>query len=259
MTTRTFPSEVFARLAPEIYFQRSLAQNERPTGRRFDESRPVEIISGDSPGLNGSVGSAVVRAGSATVVCGIICGLTRFEGEGGIYANVEINRGGQLGKPTLEEQVTTMELHRLVEASKISYANFELNGEQELCLSAKIVVLSRTGPVLDLAWCALVAALKNTRVPDFVVDERTLELVPSESVFRPLELPNDLPDVHKTFGIVHADGREILLADLDGAVEEECVRDRLDYTISEHSGNLASFHLAAPNGCSVETILRALH
>lgn len=258
MATRTFPSEVFARLAPDIYFERSIAQNERPNGRKFDEPRDVKVIPGDGS-LRGAVGSAVVRAGSATVVCGITMGLTRFIGEGGVYANVEINRGGQLGKPTLEEQVTTMELHRLVEASAIPRSDFVLSDECELCLSAKIIVLSRTGPVLDLCWQALYAALANTKIPEFFTDERTLELVPSTEVFRPLQLSSSMPVAHTTCGVVHTPKGEVLLTDLDGAVEEECVRDRLSYAMSEHTGQFAAFHLSAPNGCSFETIAKALH
>lgn len=253
MQTRVFPAEVFARLAPDVYFERHLQQGKRPTGRDLGEARPLDVRRDDALSLPGALGSAVVRAGNATVVCGITGGVTSFEGNGGVYANVEIHRGGHAGNPTAEEQVLTMTTHRLVQAAGIDPQNFVIGEGRELCLMAQIVVLSRTGPSMDLVWASLRAALQDCRVPVFAQDERTLEMVPTAES-RPLVLPSQFATEHRTFGVT----RGVVLADIDGAVEEECVPDRICIA-RNGSGNLASFSLVSPSGCcSADAIEHAL-
>lgn len=252
MEIRTFPNEVFARLAPDVYFKRHLEKHTRPTGRKYLERRPINVKGDDEHIIKGSLGSAVVNSGNASVICGITAGLTNFIGEGGIYANVEIPRGSNSSVPSGEEQVTTMAIHRLIESALIPQANFFVSEQQELCLRASITVLSRTGPALDLIWECLVAALRNTRVPVFEEDERTLNMVASEDS-RPLELPSTLAEHIHTYGFV---GDEVF-ADIDGPIEEEEIIDRV--SIARTADNvIMAVSLDSPNGCSLSTMERIL-
>lgn len=253
MQTREFPPEVFARLAPEIYFERHITHNLRPTGRGLLEKREVQLKPDSGESLRGSLGSAVVRAGAATVICGINYGLTRFNTEGGIYPNVEIHRGGMAGNPTGEEQVLTMQVHRLLGAAHIDPSYFSVNDEMTLCLTAQIVVLSRTGPMLDLVWQCLVSALQVAKIPKFVENERTGELEPSAEDFYKLELPESMTHSLNSYGIVNGD---IILADIDDAVEEECVPNRA--TIGTSQQGLTTFSINAPGGLSRDTIVKLL-
>lgn len=249
MQTRSFPSEVFARLAPDLYFKRHIENGQRPTGRKFTERRPIEVRHGDRRALSNSLGSAVVRAGGATVVCGITGSMTRFKGEGGIYANVEIHRGGSTGNPSLEEQILTMSVHRLIQSSKFDPKSFIIDNENDLCLSAQIVVLSRTGPMLDLVWQSLVSALKSTNIPTFEQNERTLELS-ATSRGSSLAIPIGLADLHWSYGFFG----DIILADLDGAVEEECVVDRVSIAYSSKAQTLTALRISSPHGLELSQV-----
>lgn len=253
MQTREFPPEVFARLAPAIYFERHITHNLRPTGRGLLERREVQLKPDSGESLRGSLGSAVVRAGAATVICGINYGLTRFNTEGGIYPNVEIHRGGMAGNPTGEEQVLTMQIHRLLGAAHIDPSLFAVNDEMTLCLTAQVVVLSRTGPMLDLVWQCLVGALQAAKIPKFVEDERTGELQPSDEDYFTLEFPDSMTTSLNSYGIVNGD---LILADIDGAVEEECVPDRA--SIGTSKNGLTSVSINAPGGLSRDTIVKLL-
>lgn len=246
MEPRSFPPDVFARLAPEIYFERFLEHGSRPTGRKFTEFRPLLVQQGRQSELAPSaLGSAVVRAGQATVICGISGGLTDFENEGGVYANVEIHRGGRSGAPTAEEMVLTRRTHELILAAQIDPSNFKIDipdsiepCRKELVLNASIRVLSRTGPCLDLVWAALAAALNDTRIPLFTEDERTHNIIPT-CERKPLVLPETLVSSVSTFGLLKSGE---VLADPDGPTEEACISNYVNVAKTDN-GLLTKFSL----------------
>lgn len=183
------------------------------------------------------------------MICGVTGSLTKFKGEGGIYANVEIHRGGSTGNPSLEEQILTMNVHRMIESSRFDPKSFVIDNENELCLTAQIIVLSRTGPSLDLVWQSLVGSLKSISIPTFEQNARTLELSPTSNR-TPLDIPKSLADVHLSYGLYE----NIILADLDGAVEEECVIDRASLAYSSESRKLIAFRISAPNGFELNQV-----
>lgn len=252
MEVRKFPNEVFARLAPDFYFQRHLERNARPTGRQFLETREFCISEAPSGSLAGSLGSAFLRAGNATVACGITCGTTSFAGEGGVYANIEIPRGSVSLVPTGEDQVTTFQLHSLLKAAQLPREQFCISEQLELCLRAQVVVLSRTGPCLDIAWECLVAALRTARVPLFVLNERTLEMEPTGET-KPLELPDSLSAHVHSYGLVG----ERIFADIDGSIEEESIVDRVSIARTAN-GLVSGVMLDSPNGVTLQEMRKIL-
>ncbi|KAF8651091.1 hypothetical protein AX16_004891 [Volvariella volvacea WC 439] len=59
---------VFQRLHPRTYFERFLVEKVRPDGREFGEWRQVSIVTGS---ISTADGSALVRMGDTTIVCGV--------------------------------------------------------------------------------------------------------------------------------------------------------------------------------------------
>src|SRR6266576_5243029 len=84
-TTSSLKAAIFQRLHPRVYLERFVAENVRPDGRQFAEWRDVSINVGTSSKFyptrfsdmvwKGSIstadGSALVRMGHTTVVCGV--------------------------------------------------------------------------------------------------------------------------------------------------------------------------------------------
>ena len=84
-TTSPLKAAIFQRLHPRVYLERFVAEKVRPDGRQFDEWRDVSINVGTcsqfyltrflSMAWKGSIstanGSALVRMGHTTVVCGV--------------------------------------------------------------------------------------------------------------------------------------------------------------------------------------------
>ncbi len=80
--TLTFPRETFAKLSPHSYLLAHLATPEqiRPNGRKPSKSRKPHVHTGS---LTHASGSAVVRIGDTTVVCGVRGEILRAEDAAG--------------------------------------------------------------------------------------------------------------------------------------------------------------------------------
>lgn len=258
---RSFPPDVLARLAPQQYLSRFLEKDLRPCGRGLGEMRQMEVQQGNKELIKGALGSAVVRCGETTVICGILGGFTDLAKEGGVYPNVKIHRMGRTGIPTVEEMCLTQKLQELIDAAQIPRTNFKIDvsdtlhdSRQELALRANIQVLSRSGPCLDACWAALVAALEDTSIPPFAMDEKTLKTEPTEGEGRPLELPVTLATQSYNIGLV--EGKT--LADIDGPTEESCVPNVLNAFVTEND-SFAGISIYAPTeSFTVEQLKQAL-
>lgn len=133
-------TETFARVDPELYFERHIRKGLRPnSNRRFMEFRKLLIKEGTISSQrqtdqestindNPCFGSCVVRAdnGGTSVVCGIVIGTTETANGGGIYPNVEILRGGFNSAPSTEEMTMSQRIFNLIEAMKFSQDNFKV-------------------------------------------------------------------------------------------------------------------------------------
>ena len=103
-TTTTTSSDIFQRLHPRVYLERFLAEDVRPDGRPFNVARDVAVNVGVSaasacsyaapvflfstPKITGSIstadGSALVRLGNTTVVCGVKAEIAEPELDAGL-------------------------------------------------------------------------------------------------------------------------------------------------------------------------------
>lgn len=279
-----FPARTFARIEPELYLTRHLIHGRRPgTSRSFTDFRPVTIQQGsltpsDSGKGSATIGSSVVRAGLTVVSCGIVAGTTSTAGAGAVYPNVEIQRGGFNSAPSMEEMCVSQRVFEVLQAVNFPASNFGVrlasttttttetgkiqrqdSGEtvegQELVLTAHVQVLSRGGPPFDLVWRAVMAALRDTKLPLFEVDpddNRILTCVGNE--FGPaFEFPGSSLSlgtgeiVSSTFGVAEvrpeelpstSDGtaasqeddqsKVVVVADLDGEIEESCIASTIN-------------------------------
>lgn len=265
----TYPSEVFSRLVPDLYLHRHLNQGVRPaTDRSFTQHRKINSFLG---GLKKPVGeesasstlvwgSSLIQADGMSIVCGITGSVS--EEEGGIFTNVEILRGANGssaamgGPPSDEEQVVSrkscdllrkgifntpeskqfFELKNFLKEGQQDEAIFDAGQHQKryLCLHANVTVVSRNGPVQDYVWAAVLAALKDTKIPLMDIDEDTGRIsLTKEHTTIPVE---DLKiDSSRSFGFVkpkqeavydddEMDTSEdiscVLLADVQGEVEQ---------------------------------------
>lgn len=239
----SFPPDVFARLEPEIYLQRHIENGIRPSGaRRFEDFRPIKAQLGN---IKNTIGSALVRAGDSTVVCGITAGVTETIDGGGIYPNVEIIRGStRSGPPTEEEMILSQQCYDLLtEVFKDKQTLFdipELENQKRIVMNATVQVLSRTGPCFGLVWTAITLALKNTVLPKLSVDIDTKAV--SYNKDEPGLALGDkysFDQYSSSFGLVETPSQEspTLLADIDGDTEEACIKSRM-CVVSNSDGTL---------------------
>ncbi|KAF9004314.1 ribosomal protein S5 domain 2-type protein [Cyathus striatus] len=64
----TLKGAIFQRLHPRVYLERFIAESVRPDGRDFASWRDVHVNVGS---ISTADGSALVRLGDTTVVCGV--------------------------------------------------------------------------------------------------------------------------------------------------------------------------------------------
>ncbi|KAG5720575.1 Exosome complex exonuclease RRP43, partial [Termitomyces sp. T112] len=110
---------VFQRLHPRIYLERFIAENFRPDGRAPDAWRDVNLNVGS---ISTADGSALVRLGKTTVVCGVKAEIAEpeldREGEGFLVPNLDLpamcSPKFKPGPPTEEAQVLSDRLNEVL-------------------------------------------------------------------------------------------------------------------------------------------------
>lgn len=113
---------VFQRLHPRVYFERFLAEKLRPDGREFDAWRPVSVNVGS---ISTADGSALVRLGDTTVVCGVKVEIAEPEldrpEEGFLVPNLDLpaicSPKFKPGPPTEEAQALSDRLNEVLATS----------------------------------------------------------------------------------------------------------------------------------------------
>lgn len=221
-----------------------------------------------------------------------------------VYPIVEIERGRH-GAPTDEEMILGQKLYEAVVWSKLIPKESlqvevptKLDGEIILDLSRsyafvlhpKLTVFSRSGPLEDLCWTALVLALQQTRLPLVYIDEtkgsdisvlsknkgvsRTILCDPEVS--SPLVMSPDAV-VRKSYGIIHLDpefeaqidddgdvvvdrpqpNKPLILHDLEGDAEESAVKSRISVLRAQDGLKMVSI-VAGGTKITKDVIKRAL-
>uniref|UniRef100_A0A182VKR7 alpha-glucosidase n=1 Tax=Anopheles merus TaxID=30066 RepID=A0A182VKR7_ANOME len=227
-------------LHPVKYYKDYLENNIRPDGRELEELRPL-AISFDV--IKSADGSAIVKVGNTTVVCGIKAELATpnalAPGHGFLVPNVDLSPVSspsyRPGPPCDEAQVYSQSV-----ADAIS--NARCIDLQELCISpgklvwclyCDLVCLDHDGCVLDAAIIALVAAFHTVNLPTIQYNSDTEETEADPS--RRLPLTVDCVPVTTSFVMVA--GR--LIAD-PTTEEEKLASTTLTVTVSD--GKMSFFN-----------------
>lgn len=313
-----FPPEVFARLEPDLYFQRHIQQGVRPAGlRALDEFRPVSLEIGSTV-LPQCIGSSVLRVGETTILCGLTAGTSQTPGA--LYTNVEIMRGSRSGPPTLEEMTVSQRLFQLANGTDLvdkqnyivvdeleamteptgmaatndldnmdvdtegdldedrdrNVAQREIVGVKYLSIIAHIQVLSRSGPVIDTAWNALVAALHSAKLPIVYIDPTSREVCIDDSdssKLSPLRLGSAAQSYSSTFGVYEdqyyeeadqekgyvSTPKQHLLSDIETTAEEKILQARISVCCASNGKlNGLSIRTSGSTKLSKETIRLAI-
>ncbi|KAI0638638.1 ribosomal protein S5 domain 2-type protein [Trametes polyzona] len=230
----------FQRLHPKTYLERFLSENVRPDGREFDEWRNVSVNVGS---ISTADGSALVRLGSTTVVCGVKAEIAEPELdrplEGFLVPNLDLpaicSPKFKPGPPTDEAQVLSDRLNEvLVSSGVVSTKSLCIEpGKAVWVLYVDATCINYDGNAFDATLLAMVAALRNTTLPKATYNEETKRTICSRKVREPLQIGR-LPTSF-SFGIF--DGTHLLA---DPTSFEEPLLDTTVSVVVDESGGLTS-------------------
>ena len=169
-------AENFLSCQPDEYYQRFIDHDIRPDGRKRDEYRPINIGIGS---IATADGSAVIKIGKTTVVCGVRAQLTDppipKPNQGYLVINVEISGVSRGVSRFASEEAKTLNqtVEEIVNNSKM-FDVTSLNIEPEKLswvLYCDVIVCNNDGNALDACLLALIGALKSTQLPSVAVEE----------------------------------------------------------------------------------------
>ncbi|KAK7060869.1 hypothetical protein VNI00_000602 [Paramarasmius palmivorus] len=244
---------IFQRLHPRVYLERFLAERVRPDGRAGDEWRDIDINVGSISTANGS---ALVRMGNTTIVCGVKAEIAEPEldrpNDGFLVPNIDLpaicSSKFKPGPPSEEAQVLSERLNDvLVELVALSSSN--IVPRSSLCIEPSKSVwtlyvdatcINYDGNAFDAALLAMVSALRNTTLPEATYDEitgRTICYRPDSKAHpgRKLKVDDSRLPIGLSFGIF--DGSHILA---DPTSFEEPLLDTTVSIVLDSKGQLSS-------------------
>ncbi|KAJ7227164.1 ribosomal protein S5 domain 2-type protein [Mycena pura] len=226
MSDAALKASIFQRLHPRAYLERFIAENFRPDGRPFDTWRDVSVNVGS---ISTADGSALVRLGETTIVCGVKAEISEPEldtpEEGFLVPNIDLpalcSPRFKPGPPGDEAQVLSDRLNEVL-SSTISLSSLVIHPSKAVwVIYIDATCINYDGNVFDAALIAMVAALRNTMLPKATYNVETGQTSCTRTIAIPLQILKT--PVSMTFGVFDA----TLLAD-PTAFEEPL----LDTTIS---------------------------
>ena len=165
---------------PVEYFRKFVEQDVRPDGRELGQIRPITLNVGS---ISTAEGSALVKLGNTTVICGIKAELAPPKSEeptkGFIVPNVDLpplcSPRFKAGPPSDLAQSCTVFMNNFIKSSQFILPEDLCIEENKLCwaLYADLMCLDYDGNILDACCIALLAALKNTQLPIVESNEDT--------------------------------------------------------------------------------------
>ncbi|ADV19981.1 exosome complex component RRP43 [Cryptococcus gattii E566] len=202
---------VFKRLHPASYLSRFLSSGYRPDGRPIlssSSSQPTASASAaddiwrqvsiNTGSISTAHGSALVRMGDTTMVCGVKAEIgepdTETPGEGFVVPNIDLpalsSPRFKPGPPGDEAQTYSNWLNELLVSSKTIPLSSLLiaPGKAAWVLYIDVVCINYDGNAFDAAVLAVMAALRNTRLPKAVYDDDTQRAICSRTERYPLKL-----------------------------------------------------------------------
>jgi len=250
-------------LHPTKFYRDYLNHNVRPDGRLLSKFRPVIINVGS---IATADGSALVRIGRTTIICGIKAEFCQPKperpDEGFLIANVELpplcSPKFRPGPPSDLAQITTRFVADVMENSGCIDLKDLCIAKEKLawCLHADLICLDHDGSLIDACLLALVTALKTVKLPSVEYDAAIDTKLVNEEEVKVLEVYN--APVSTTYAIFED---QIIT---DPTCEEEDLSSGL-ITIVVKNGELCSVHKPGGNpiseeklmGCIQETIKHA--
>ncbi|KAG7224550.1 hypothetical protein INR49_011302 [Caranx melampygus] len=155
-------------------------ENCRPDGRELTEFRTTTLNIGS---ISTADGSALVKLGNTTVICGIKAELANptveAPGKGYIVPNVDLpplcSSRFRPGPPGEQAQAASQFIADVIESSEMIQTEDLCIDRGKLCwvLYCDIMCLDYDGNVLDACVIALLAALKNTQLPEITINTET--------------------------------------------------------------------------------------
>ncbi|KAJ6619721.1 ribosomal protein S5 domain 2-type protein [Mycena sp. CBHHK59/15] len=180
MSDSALKASIFQRLHPRAYLERFVAESVRPDGRSFDAWRDVSVNVGSISTANGS---ALVRLGETTIVCGVKAEIAEPEldtpEEGFLVPNIDLpalcSPKFKPGPPSDEAQVLSDRLNEVLASSRVvPLSSLVIQpAKAAWVLYVDATCINYDGNVFDAALIAMVAALRNTTLPTAVYDLET--------------------------------------------------------------------------------------
>ncbi|KAI0058577.1 hypothetical protein BV25DRAFT_1810587 [Artomyces pyxidatus] len=206
--TDNLKAQIFQRLHPRIYLERFIAENVRPDEREFDDWRDLSVIVGS---VSTADGSALVRLGKTTIVCGVKAEIAEPEldrpEEGFLVPNLDLpalcSPKFKPGPPSEEAQVLSDRLNdALIASDVLPLSSLCIQpGKSVWVLYVDATCINYDGNAFDAALIAMVAALKNATIPKATFKEDTGRTLCSRTR-TPLSLAR-LPSAY-SFGIFNS-------------------------------------------------------
>ncbi|XP_061608333.1 exosome complex component RRP43 isoform X2 [Phyllopteryx taeniolatus] len=239
----------FKTAEPLEYHRSFLKENCRPDGRELSEFRTTTINIGS---ISTADGSALVKLGNTTVICGVKAELANPPVEaperGFIVPNVDLpplcSSQFRPGPPGEQAQAASQFVAEVIGSSEVLQMEDLCIERGKLCWSlyCDLMCLDHDGNVLDTCVLALLAALKNTALPKVSFSAETG--VPEVDLEKRRGLKILKHPVAASFCVFD---ESILMAD-PTAEEEQLATARLT-VVTDEEGRLCSMH--KPGGTSL--------
>uniref|UniRef100_A0A2P2I7C2 Ribosomal RNA-processing protein 43 n=1 Tax=Hirondellea gigas TaxID=1518452 RepID=A0A2P2I7C2_9CRUS len=212
-------------IEPDSYYKSFLSKKQRPDGRGWNTARSITVRVGS---VGTAEGSATVRLGNTTVVCGIkaeVCRPTLEQpNRGFVVPNVELypccSAQFKVGPPGEKAISTSQFLNGLLQSANIiDYTQLcPLPNKAAWCLYIDLVCVDYDGNLIDACVMAMIAALLHLSLPVLSYDEDTEALSLSEEHTEKLDI-KERP-LSTTFGIYDS---QVQLMDPSCVDESECI------------------------------------
>nr|ACZ26287.1 putative exosome complex exonuclease [Mayetiola destructor] len=193
-------AEQYKIIHPIKYYRNYIAHNIRPDGREFDIFRPIRI---NIKSIGSADGSAIVKLGNTTVICGIKAELTAPNVEepqnGYLIPNIDLtplcSPKYRSAASTDDAQVLTCHLNDIIRDSKWIDLKQLCIAKEKLVwiLYCDITCIDYDGSILDASVVALCAALRSLMLPKVQYDIETNNYTVHQTERSPLELSENCP------------------------------------------------------------------
>ncbi|KAG9020729.1 hypothetical protein FS837_007928 [Tulasnella sp. UAMH 9824] len=245
-------AKTFQRLHPRAYLERFLSEGIRPDGREPTTWRDVSLNAGS---ISTAEGSALVRLGNTTIVCGIKAEIAEPDLDrpehGFIVPNVDLpaicSPKFKPGPPGEEAQILSERINAiLIQADVVPTASLCIEpGKACWVLYIDITCINYDGNAFDACLLATIAALRATHLSKPTFDEETERVTCSETEKLPLQVKR-IP-LSTTFGVF--DSKHLLYDPT--AFEEPLLETSINVITDEKQQILSSSQLGlGPRGDS---------